>query len=177
MSHLTPTRATGPADGPRQLLGRDPAALLALVQAALTLFLSFGALGWAGLTTQTDLALLLGVLNALSAVYLAWGTTETALAAVVELFKGGVAFAAIYGLSITVEQTALAIVLINAIATAFLRTQTSPLTHGSFATISPEDTATPPATATAPIHVDPAALADAITEGFNVAAGRSSRKA
>ena len=32
---------TGRADGPRQILGRDPAALLALVQAALTLALSF----------------------------------------------------------------------------------------------------------------------------------------
>lgn len=144
-TNVTPLRVAGPADAPRQFLGRDPAALLALVQAALTLALSFGLLAWAGLSTQVDLALLLGVLNALSAVYLAWGTTETALAAVVELFKGLVAFGAVYGLSISIEQTALAIVLINAIATAFLRTQTSPLTNGSFSTIQPDDTATPKA--------------------------------
>lgn len=145
MTTPSPVRVLGPADAPRQFLGRDPAALLALVQAALTLALSFGLLAWAGLSTQVDLALLLGVLNALSAVYLAWGTTETALAAVVELFKGLVSFGAVYGLSISIEQTALAIVLINAIATAFLRTQTSPLTNGSFSTIQLDDTTTPKA--------------------------------
>lgn len=135
----------GPANAPRQLLGRDPATLLALLQAALTFLLSFGALEWAGLSTQTDLALLLVVLNALSALYLAWGTTETALAAVVELFKGLVAFGTIYGLHVSTETTALAIVLINAAATAFLRTQTSPLARGTFATIRPDDTVTPKA--------------------------------
>lgn len=162
---------TGRTNGPRQILGRDPAAILALVQAALTLLLSFGALAWAGLTTQTDLMVTLGVLNALSAVYLAWGTTETALAAVIELFKAGLSFAAIYGLSISVEQTALAIVLINAVATAFLRTQTSPMTHGSFETISPDDTVTPPAP-------DVRAIVDqAIAEGNRRAAESRRRRA
>lgn len=145
MSNVTPLRVAGPADAPRQFLGRDPAALLAALQAALTLALSFGWLAWAGLSTQTDLALLLAVLNGVSALYLAWGTTETALSAVVELFKALVAFATIFGLSISVEETALAIVLINAIATAFLRTQTSPLDRGSFNAIAPDDTTTPKA--------------------------------
>ncbi len=129
----------------KQILGRDPAAILAFVQALLSLLLAFGALKFIGLRGQDDLMLLLGVLNGVSALYLAWGTTETALSAIIELFKGVVAFMAIYGLSITVEETAMFIALINAAATAFLRTQTSPLKHGSFATIDPADTTTPKA--------------------------------
>jgi len=140
---MTTPRILGPADGPRQILGREPSAIIALIQAALTLALAFDWLEFIGLSTQTDLGYLLAVLNGLSALYLAWGTTETALSAIIELFKGILAFLAIYGTSVSVEQTALAVVLINAIATAFLRTQTSPLDHGSFSTIPPDDVATP----------------------------------
>ena len=129
----------------KQILGRDPAAILAGVQAVLALLLSFGALEFIGLRGQEDLMLLLGVLNGLSALYLAWGTTETALAALVELFKGVMAFGTIYGLQISTEQTGLAVIAINALATAFLRTQTSPLKYGSFRTIAPSDTHTPQA--------------------------------
>jgi hypothetical protein len=135
----------GPADAPRQILGRDPAAILAAVQIALALLLSFGVLDIIGLRGQDDLAVVVTVLGALVALYLAWGTTETALAALVELVKAAVALGAIYGLQITTEQTGLLIAAITAITTAWLRTQTSPLARGSFTTIQPDDVATPKA--------------------------------
>jgi hypothetical protein len=135
----------GPADAPRQILGRDPAAILAAVQVVLALLLSFGVLDVIGLKGQDDLAVVVTVLGALVALYLAWGTTETALAALVELVKAAVALGAIYGLQITTEQTGLLIATVTAISTAWLRTQTSPLARGSFATIQPDDVVTPQA--------------------------------
>lgn len=135
----------GPADAPRQILGRDPAALLAAVQIVLALLLSFGVLDVIGLKGQNDLAVLVTVVGGVVALYLAWGTTETALAALVELVKAAVALGAIYGLQITTEQTGLLIAAITAITTAWLRTQTSPLARGSFTTIQPDDVATPKA--------------------------------
>lgn len=140
---MTHAHDLGPAGGKRQLLGRDPAALLAAVQVILALLLSFGVLDVIGLKGQDDLAVLVTVLGALVALYLAWGTTETALAALVEVVKAAVALAAIYGLQITTEQTGLLIAAITAVTTAWLRTQTSPLARGSFSTIQPDDVATP----------------------------------
>ena len=127
----------------KQILGRDPAFILAAIQAGLAMALSFGWLKFIGLNTQVELGYLVGVIAAASAVYLAWGTSETMLSAIVELFKGAVSLGAIYGLNISTEQTGLAIAFITAIFTAFLRTQTSPLAYGSFGTISPDDTRTP----------------------------------
>jgi hypothetical protein len=128
----------------KQILGRDPAFILAAVQAGLAMLLSFGWLKFIGLDSQEDLAILVGVLAALSAAYLSWGTSETMLAAVIELFKGLVGLGAIYGLSITTEQTGLVIAFITALFTGYLRTQTSPLEVGSFKTINPGDTHTLP---------------------------------
>lgn len=145
MSTVTPLRVAGPPGAPRQILGRDPAAILAAVQVVLALLLSFGALSRIGIKGQDDLAVLVGVLGAVAALYLAWGTTETALAALVEIVKSAVALGAIYGLQISTEQTGLLIAAITAISTAWLRGQTSPLDRGSFGTITPADTETPKA--------------------------------
>lgn len=145
MSTVTQLRVTGPAGAPRQILGREPAAIIAGIQAVLALLLAFGVLEPLGLRGQTDLAVVVALLNGLGALYLAWGTTETALAAVVEVVKGAIALGAIYGLSISAEETGLLIAAITAVSTAWFRGQTSPLDRGSFSTIEPTDTRTPQA--------------------------------
>lgn len=115
------------------IFGREPAAIVAAIQTVLVLAVSFGWLSFLGLDTQADVAVVVGVLAALGALVLAYVTSETLLAPVIELFKAALALAAIYGFQISVEQTGMAISVIVALFAAFHRTQTSPLDHGSFA--------------------------------------------
>jgi hypothetical protein len=82
----------------------------------------------------------LGVESAVFAVYLAAVTSETLLAPIVELFKTAAALAAIYGFHMTVEQTGSVIATITAILAAWQRTQTAPLSRGTFSTIPPDAT-------------------------------------
>lgn len=99
----------------RQIFGRQPVVWIAAIQAVLTLLVSFHALKDIGINGPDDVMLVAGVLNAGGAVYLAFGTTEAMLAALVELFKGGAAFAAIYGLNLTGEQSGVAVLAITAV--------------------------------------------------------------
>lgn len=99
-----------------QIFGREPAAIVAAIQAVLALLIGFGTLEPIGLSTQTDLAVVMGVVGAVAALYLAYVTSETLLAPVVEVLKASLALGAIYGLAITAEETALLIATVTAIA-------------------------------------------------------------
>ena len=127
------------------IFGRDPAAIIAAIQAALALLIGFHLLKFIGLNGMDDLAVVMVTLNAAAALYLAWVTTETLLAPVVELFKALLGLAAIYGLHIDAQQTAMAVAAITAIATAWHRDRTSPLSTPTFKHIAPSDTETPAA--------------------------------
>ena len=119
----------------KQIFGRDPAAWVAAIQTFLVLAATMGWLHNIGINTQDDVALVIAVLAAAGGLYLAWGTSETMLAAIIEFFKAGLALGAIYGLHISTEQTGLVIAGINAIFALLVhRPQTSPLTRGSFTT-------------------------------------------
>lgn len=113
---------------------REPAAYVALIQAALALAVAFGWLKGLGLNTQQDVGLVVGVLSALAAVYLAWVTSATLLAPVIEATKAGLALGVIYGLNISLEQTGLLIAFITVAVGFFQRTQVTPLPSGSFRT-------------------------------------------
>lgn len=125
------------------IFGREPAAIVGAIQSALALALSFGWLTRLGLNTQDDLAVVMTVVIALSAVYLAWATDETLLAPVIGLLKAVLALAAIYGLSLDVEQTGLVVALITSAFALYQRTQVAPLRAGTFKYIAPGDTVTP----------------------------------
>lgn len=126
------------------IFGREPAAITGAIQATLALLIGFGVLAPLGLSTQTDLAVVMGVVGALAAVYLAYVTSETLLAPVVELVKAGVALGAIYGLALNAEQTSLLIATVTAVIGAWHRDNTSPLARPSFERIAPGDVVTPP---------------------------------
>lgn len=111
---------------PRQIFGRQPVVIVAAVQMVLQLLVSVHALKGLGLNGADDVMLVAAVLNALGAVYLALGTTETLLAAVIELFKAAVAFGAIYGLNLTGEQSGLAVAAITAVLALLHQPKTSP---------------------------------------------------
>lgn len=128
-----------------KLFGREPAAIVGAIQALLTLAVSFGWLEAIGLDGQDDVAIVVGVVAALSALYLAYVTSETLLAPVIEVFKAALALGVIYGFALTTEQTGMAIAAITALFAAFQRTQVSPLNKPTFQYIAPEDTVTPKA--------------------------------
>ncbi len=123
-----------------KLFGREPAAIVGAIQAVLALGVSFGWFEFIGLKGQTDVAIVVAVLAALSAAYLAYVTNETLLAPVIEVFKASLALAAIYGLALTTEQTGMAIAVITALIAGFQRTQVGPLATPSFTSISAYDT-------------------------------------
>ena len=128
-----------------KIFGREPAAIVGAIQALLALAISFGWLAGLGLTTQDDLALVMAVVSGAAALYLAYVTSETLLAPVIEVFKAALALAAIYGFHLTTEQTGFAIAAITAVLAGWQRGQTSPLTRPSFKVIAPDDTITPKA--------------------------------
>jgi len=113
---------------------REPAALVAAVQALLAFLISFHALDFIGLDTQADLAVVVVVLNAAGAFYVAWKTKDTLLGPVVELFKALLALGMIFGFALTTEQTGLAVIFITAALGLFNRQATKPLLGGSFKT-------------------------------------------
>lgn len=113
-------------NSPRQIFGRQPVVFVAAIQAVLLLLVSFHALKPIGLNGADDVMLVAGVLNAAGAVYLALGTTETVLAPLIELFKAGVTFAAIYGLNLTGEQSGLAVATITTVFAMLHQPKTSP---------------------------------------------------
>lgn len=110
----------------KQIFGRQPVVIVAAIQAVLTLLVSFHALDGIGLNGADDVLLVAAVLNAAGAVYLSLSTTETLLAPLIELFKAGVALAAIWGLNLTGEQSGLAVVTITAAFALLHQPKTSP---------------------------------------------------
>lgn len=111
----------------------EPVAIVGAVQALLVMLISFDKLGGLGLHSQGDVALVVVVLNAAAALYLAYTTHQTLLAPVIELFKAMVALGVIYGFNLTTEQTGLVIAFMTAMFALGHRTQTSPLAKGNFA--------------------------------------------
>ena len=126
------------------IFGREPAAIAAAIQAVIALLISFGWLQWVGLSTQTDVAVVMAVVSAGFAVYLAAATNETLLAPVNELFKTTLALAAIYGLHLSTEQTGMAVAVIATVLGLWQRGKVSPLSRLTFGYIAPDDTVTPP---------------------------------
>lgn len=122
----------------RNLFG-EPVAIVGAVQAILIMLVSFGDLDWLGLHTQNDVMTVVAVLTALGAVYLAWSTHRTLLAPVIELFKAGVAVAAIYGFQMSTEHVGIVITAFTAFFALIHQSQTSPIP-----TPAPAPTPAPP---------------------------------
>lgn len=117
------------------IFGREPAVIVGAIQSALALLLGFGLLDFIGLDTEADVAIVVGAVAAVSALYLAYVTSGTLLAPVLEVFKALLALGAIYGLSITAEQTGLAIAALTTGFSLYQRDRVEPLTVPSFTTL------------------------------------------
>ena len=124
----------------------EPVAVWATIQAVVVALISFGWLEGIGLSNQDDMAAVVAVISALSAIHLALFTHKTILAPLTQLVQAVVALLAIYGTHFSAENTALLVGAITAVAAAWHRERQVPLTAPSLAlTIPPEQPALPDA--------------------------------
>ncbi len=124
-----------------KIFGREPAVIVGTIEAALVLLLSFGLFD----LTQDTIGLIMAVVTAALGLYLAYVTSETLLAGVLGLIKAALALSAVYGFSLSIEQTGALLAFVSVAFALFQRTQTSPLDNPTFEAIAPTDTHTPKA--------------------------------
>ena len=122
-----------------KIFGREPAVIAGTVEAGLVLLLSFGLFN----LTQDTIGLIMAVVTAALGLYVAYVTSETLLAAVLAFIKAALALSAVYGFSLSVEQTGALLAFVSVAFGFYQRTQTSPLVNPSFQKIAPDDVATP----------------------------------
>lgn len=115
-----------------KIFGREPAVIAGLVEAALALLISFGALAGIGIRGQAELALVMAVVTGGLGVYVAWVTHATLLGVAVGFIKAVLALAAVYGLTLNIEQTGALIAFVTVALGLYQRGQTTPLEQPRF---------------------------------------------
>lgn len=114
------------------IFGREPAVIVSLIEAALAMLVAFGVLAGLGIKGQAELALVMAVVSGLAGVYVAYVTQATLLGVCVGLLKALIALGAVYGLTLTVEQTGALIAFLTVALGLYQRTQTGPAPRASF---------------------------------------------
>ncbi len=118
---MTAVTAPGPSAAIR-IWGREPAAILGILEVALTLAVAFG-LGVTNESAGLLTALISGVLGA----WVAWATKDTLLGAATTIVKAGTALVVYYGVTLTETQTVAILAAVPIIVNFWQRTQTSPV--------------------------------------------------
>jgi len=106
-----------------RIFGREPAAWVALVEAAIALGVCFGLLGLTG----DQVGLVMAFVSAAGGAFIAWRTREISLGIILGLVRAVIALTAGFGLPLTAGQTTAVIVFVTVVTGLFNRTQTSPL--------------------------------------------------
>jgi hypothetical protein len=105
-----------------QLLGREPAVIVGVIEAAIMVAVAVGILKW-----NTDqIGAIMAVVVIVLGLITAFLTHDTLLGLLVGLVKAGGVLLAAFGLNLSPDVTATLIALIVALAALFQRTQTSP---------------------------------------------------
>ena len=105
-----------------KIFGREPAAWVGLIEAVLMTLLAFG-IG----VGQDTFGPIMGVVVAAFGVFTAWATRDTMLGVIVGLAKSVMVLAAVYGLTLSDEQTGALIAVVTMVTSFWQRTQTSPV--------------------------------------------------
>ena len=105
-----------------KIFGREPAAWVGLIEAVLMTLLAFG-IG----VGQDTFGPIMGVVVAAFGVFTAWATRDTMLGVIVGLAKSVMVLAAVYGLTLSDEQTGALIAVVTMVVSFYQRTQTSPV--------------------------------------------------
>lgn len=108
------------------IFGREPAAVVGTLQAVLVLVALLAGLD----TVQVGATAV--VLVVLGDLYVAYKTRATMLGLVIGLLKAGVAVFAAWGIDASPELVTGLVGFVTAVAGLFQRTQTSPVSQGSF---------------------------------------------
>lgn len=103
------------------IFGREPAAIVALIEGALTLAVTLGLS-----VSSNQIGLIAAVVTAAFGVYLAWATKETLLGVTTGLIKAMAAVAVGFGAHLAPEQTGALIAFVTVAFGLYQRTQTSP---------------------------------------------------
>jgi hypothetical protein len=111
------------------IFGREPSVWVGLIESGLAALTAFGIGQWAGLTQETYGTWVV-LIAALSGFLTAFLTKDTMLGVTLGLFKAVVAFIAIYGLSLTDQQTGAVIAFLPLLVSLYQRTQTAPIVNG-----------------------------------------------
>jgi hypothetical protein len=124
---LTQSLQSGPSKV--TIFGREPSVWVGLIESGLAALTAFGIGQWAGLTQETYGTWVV-LIAALSGFLTAFLTKDTMLGVTLGLFKAVVAFIAIYGLSLTDQQTGAVIAFLPLLVSLYQRTQTAPIVNG-----------------------------------------------
>lgn len=116
-----------------KIFGREPAAVVGVLEALFAVALSFNALH----LTSESVALWMAAVTAALGVYTAYVTRDTMLGVAVGFAKAALALAVGYGLSLSADQTSALLATVTVVFGFFQRTQTSPVANPSFATVTP----------------------------------------
>lgn len=105
-----------------KIFGREPAVWIGLIEGVLTMLLAF-AIG----IDQETFGPIMAVVVALGGAYTAWATKDTLLGALLGLAKALLVLMAVYGMTLTDQQTGAILGLISLVIGFWQRTQTSPV--------------------------------------------------
>lgn len=109
------------------ILGREPAAWVGVIEAALAVALMLGWLRGVGLNTAEDVAVFMAAVSAALGLYVAYATRNTSLAVIVGAAKALLALGTVYGLHLGPDVAAGVIAFITVSFGFFNRQTTSPL--------------------------------------------------
>lgn len=115
-----------------KIFGREPAVIASLIEAGLAMLVAFGLLTSLGIKGQAELALVMAVVSSGLGIYVAWVTRATLLGVAIGFTKALIALGAVYGLTLTIEQTGALIAFLTVALGLFQRTQTTPAAQPSF---------------------------------------------
>ncbi|NUS01904.1 MAG: hypothetical protein HOV97_04995 [Nonomuraea sp.] len=136
------------------IFGREPVVISNAIEGILACLLAFGLLGWAGINTADEIAIVMAVVSSALGVYVAYVTKDTLLGAVLGLIKAAVALIAAYGYDVTDVQLAQILAAVTVVAALWHRTQTGPAADPSL-DLSQHSVEMPPdAESLAPVDVN-----------------------
>lgn len=105
-----------------RILGREPAVILGIIEAALAVLVVFNL--WVSLELSV---LIMAFVSALIGTYSAWATRDTLLGYATGAVKAGIALFAYYGFGADETQIAAVVALTAVVVGAYQRTQTTPV--------------------------------------------------
>lgn len=104
-----------------KILGREPAALVGVVESVLAVLLTFGVLG----LDQAEAGVIMAAVVAVLGLVTAWATKDTLLSALSGAAKAVLVLAATFGLPLTDNQTGAVVAAITVLGGFWLRQNTS----------------------------------------------------